>query len=228
VGEIVGSSVGTGAVGAAVGVLVLLQPGLPGLRPPVWLPPSKSPTPQPSNIGADAGSRRADERGADIGADAAEQSKSPTPQPSKAPSSGDEGKSSGESTAPPPSMIGTSLVGSFLGALGGIALIATRVYGVPPLLCGQEGGPRWRGQDVGRRRAVWRRALWLTGLDAAARGQANRFSTGVLPTMRQSTGADNASQIESRYSAFFVNNPPFTVSSPIVKRFSTLKVPLNG
>jgi hypothetical protein len=59
-------------------------------------------------------------------------------------------------------------------------------------------------------------------------GQVNRYSTGVLPTWRQSKGSENASRIEARYSAFFVNNPMYTVSSPIVKRFSILRNSYNG
>jgi hypothetical protein len=56
-------------------------------------------------------------------------------------------------------------------------------------------------------------------------GQSNRFSTGILPTFRRS---ENASRIESRYSAFFVDNPMFSVSNPIVKRFSALRNSYNG
>ena len=138
--------------------------------------------------------------------------------------SGDEGKNSGGSTAPAPSTLGTSLVGSFLGALGGLALIATTVYGVRRYSAANKVDPDgvvvkpWDGGAPSG----------SPGSTLPRAGQTSRFSTGILPTRRPSTGSENASRIESRYSAFFVNNPMYTVSSPIVKRFSMLRNSYNG
>jgi hypothetical protein len=114
------------------------------------------------------------------------------------------------STAPASS---TPLVGPLLGTLGVCALVAT-VYGVRRY---SATNPADDDGDVVVRQ-------WDGGAPSGS-PDSNRFSTSILPTFRRS---ENATRIESRYSAFFVDNPMYSVSNPIVKRFSVLRNSYNG
>jgi hypothetical protein len=98
-----------------------------------------------------------------------------------------------------------------LGTLGVCALVAT-VYGVR----------RYSAANTADDDGVVVRQ-WDGGAPSGSPGY--RFSTGILPTFRRS---ENATRIESRYSAFFVDNPMFSMSNPVVKRFSALRNSYNG